>query len=139
MAAPEPFSTPAYGESGDDEDLDFEITFFEAILTRLPDSIDVLMALGNNYTRRGLLEKGLFVDQCLCKLRIGDPIVHYNLACSYALIGQVDKAIDTLELAIEYGYRDFTYLQRDPDLEGIRHDPRYLALLSRIQGKEYRS
>jgi tetratricopeptide (TPR) repeat protein len=130
---------PAYGESGEDEDLDFEIAFFEEILTRLPDSIDVLMALGNNYTRRGLFEKGLGIDERLCKLRVRDPIVHYNLACSYALIGQADKALATLQLAIDYGYHDFAYLQRDPDLEGIRRDPRFLALLGRVMGNEFRS
>jgi len=130
---------PAYGESGEDEDLDFEIAFYEAIIERLPDSIDVLMALGNNYTRRGLYEKGLHVDERLCQLRGKDPVVHYNLACSYALLGQTAKAIESLQLAIAYGYHDFIHLQRDPDLETIRKDPAYLALLESARGREYRS
>jgi len=113
------------------EDLDFEIAFYEHILERLPDSIDVLMALGNDYTRGGFHEKGLAVDQRLCQLRQGDPIIHYNLACSCSLLGQMDKALDALEHAIAFGYQDLDYMQRDPDLEKVRCDPRYLALLER--------
>lgn len=119
-----------------DEDLDFEIAFYEQILERLPDSIDVLMALGNDYTQCGFHEKGLAVDQRLCQLRQGDPIIHYNLACSCSLLGQVDKALDALEHAIAFGYQDLDYMQRDPDLEKVRHDPRYLALMERALRKQ---
>ena len=114
------------------EDLAFEIAFYERILKRLPDSVDVLMALGDNYTRCGLIEKGLTVDESLCRLRATDPIVHYNLACSYSLLGRTDEAIQTLEQAVTLGYHDFAHLQRDPDLDGIRRDPRYLALVDRV-------
>jgi tetratricopeptide (TPR) repeat protein len=119
-----------------DDDLDFEIAFFERILKRLPNSTDVLMALGNNYTERGFFEKGLRIDERLCRLRPTDPIIHYNLACSYALVGKVDQAIETLEHAIAIGYHDGAYLQRDPDLEGIRRDPRYLALIERVKSQQ---
>lgn len=119
-----------------DDDLDFEIAFFERILKRLPNSQDVLMALGNDYTERGLFEKGLAIDERLCRLRPADPIVHYNLACSYALVGKVDQAIATLEAAIELGYHDSSYIQHDPDLDGIRRDPRFLALIERVRSEE---
>jgi tetratricopeptide (TPR) repeat protein len=119
-----------------DDELDFEIAFFERILKRLPNSQDVLMALGNNYTERGHFEKGLRIDERLCRLRPADPIIHYNLACSYALVGKVDQAIGTLEQAIALGYHDSGYLQRDPDLDGIRRDPRFQALLGRVQRQQ---
>lgn len=122
-----------------DDDLDFEIAFFERILKRLPNSVDVLMALGNDYTERGLFEKSLAIDQRLCRLRPTDPIVHYNLACSYSIVGKIDQAIETLERAIVLGYHDTAYLQRDPDLDGIRRDPRYLALLKRVERQQAQS
>jgi len=118
------------------DELDFEIAFFERILKRLPNSVDVLMALGNNYTERGLFEKGLGIDQRLCRLRPTDPIIHYNLACSFAIVGKVDQAIETLEHAVALGYHDCSYLQRDPDLDGIRRDPRYKALIERVQSQQ---
>lgn len=118
---------PSPGE--DDEDLEFEIPFYEGILSHLPDSVDLLMALGNDYTQRGLFEKGLGIDQRLCQLRRRDPIVHYNLACSYSLLARVDEALGALQQAIAFGYDDFRYIQQDPDLEHVRGDPRFVALL----------
>jgi tetratricopeptide (TPR) repeat protein len=121
------------------EDLDFEIAFYEGILEHLPDSTDVLMALGNDYTQRGLFEKGLGVDKRLCELRQRDPIIHYNLACSYSLLGRIDESIQALEQAIAFGYVDLRYVQQDPDLENLRRDPRYVALLEGAVSKKLTS
>ena len=51
-------------------------------------------------------------------------------------MGKVDQAIQTLEHAIALGYHDSTYLQRDPDLEGVRRDPRFKALLGRVMRQQ---
>ena len=139
MASPEEPVQPRPGDPSDGEDLTFEIAFFEEILQRLPDSIDVLMALGSDYTRRGQFERGLTVDQRLCKLRERDPVVHYNLACSCSLLGRVDEAFLALEQAIALGYHDFTHMQRDPDLTNLRQAPRYVALLEQVLRKHVTS
>jgi len=128
-SGPETGGPPPQPPGERDEDLDFEIAFFEEVLEQLPDSVDVLMALGNDYTQRGLFEKGLCVDQRLCELRRRDPIIHYNLACSYSLLSRVDDSLKALEQAVAYGYDDFRYIQQDPDLANVRTDPRYVALL----------
>ena len=122
-------------EEEPEEDLDFEIQFYERVIKRNPNSVDVLMALGDDYTKAGRYREGLAIDLKLAKLRSNDPVVHYNLACSYSLLGQVDEALETLRRAIALGYRDFNHMQRDPDLENVRRDPRYLALLEEIVKK----
>lgn len=109
--------------------LDFEIEFFGAILERYPDYVDVLRIQGNNLTLKGRYGEGLKIDQRLIRLRPRDPLAHYNLACSYALLNQKEQAIAALRRAIELGYRDFRYLREDRDLECIRHDPRFRQLL----------
>ena len=139
MPNPEEQDVPMEEGGEPEEDLDFENSFYEQILKRKPDSIDVLMALGNDYTRRGLFDKGLAVDEQLCQLRASDPIVRYNLACSYSLLGKADQAIETLEEAVKLGYRDFAHMQRDPDLDGIRQHPRYLSLLKDVLRQKLRS
>ncbi|MFP4057283.1 MAG: TPR end-of-group domain-containing protein [Candidatus Brocadiia bacterium] len=139
MPGPEDTGPTSRRRDPSDEDLDFEVAFYEQILQRLPDYTDVLMALGNNYTQRGDFEKGLAIDERLCQLRAGDPIVRYNLACSYSLLGRVDEALQALEQAAEFGYRDVAYIQRDPDLENVRTDPRYAALLERLLRKQLTS
>lgn len=114
------------------QDLDFEIRFYEGVLGRNPGAVDVLMALGDDYTKAGRYREGLTIDLKLSRLRTHDPVVHYNLACSYSLLGHNDEALATLRRAVALGYRDFAHMQRDPDLENIRNEPRYLALLEEI-------
>ncbi len=111
------------------EDLDFEISFYERLLKKRPDFINALVALGDAYTKRGRYEDGLKVDKRLVRLKPDDPLVHYNLACSYSLLKMAESALSALKKAIRLGYRDFAFMERDPDLEYIRKDPRYKELL----------
>jgi tetratricopeptide (TPR) repeat protein len=112
------------------EDLDFEISFFENILKTNPDFVEALIALGDAYTKRGRYEDGLKIDQRLAQLRPDDPLVHYNLACSYSLLKMPDQSLEALKKAIRLGYRDFRFMKKDPDLDFIRKDPRFKELLS---------
>jgi tetratricopeptide (TPR) repeat protein len=118
--------------SAEQSQLDFEIDFFGGILDRMPDYVDVLRVMGNNLTLKGRYAQGMQIDKRLVELRPGDPLAHYNLACSYALTNRPDQALKTLRRAVELGYRDFRYMREDRDLESVRQDPRFRQLL-----KEY--
>lgn len=113
--------------------LDFELGFFGRVLETFPDYVDVLRVMGNNLTLKGRLRDGLEIDQRLVRLRPVDPLAHYNLACSYALMKRTDSAIRALRKAVELGYRDFRYLREDHDLDSIRHDPRYRQILREFE------
>ena len=114
-------------------DYDFEISFFEKLLARRPSFIQALIALGSAYTQKGDYEKGLAVDLRLSQLRRDDPTVHYNLACSYSLLGELDAAFKALEEAVALGYKDLVHLQRDSDLENLRKDHRYQGLVDSVK------
>ncbi len=66
------------------------------------------------------------------RLRTGadDPFTRYYAACAYALRGDVDPALDSLERAIE-GQRRFNVARAriEPALLGLRSDPRFRALV----------
>ena len=109
--------------------LDFELGFFGDLLRRMPDHSDALRAQAGNLTTKGLLKEGLLIDQVLVKLRPDDPEAHYNLACRYALMLQPDLAIETLRRAMQLGYSDFRFMIQDRDLESLRKDPRFRAIL----------
>ena len=115
--------------------LDFELEFFGGILERQPDYVDVLRVMGNNLTLKGRYVQGLQIDKRLVQLRPNDPLAHYNLACSYALLKRPDQAIKTLRRAVELGYRDFRYMREDRDLDSIRHDPRFRQLLREYENR----
>jgi tetratricopeptide (TPR) repeat protein len=133
---PEPASAGSRpAKPAEQSQLDFEIDFFGGILERLPDYVDVLRVMGNNLTLKGRYAQGLKIDKRLVELRAGDPLAHYNLACSYALTNRPDQALKTLRQAVELGYRDFRYMREDRDLESIRHDPRFRQLLREYENR----
>ncbi|KXK30116.1 MAG: hypothetical protein UZ01_01589 [Candidatus Brocadia sinica] len=122
-------TAPEFKKEGEE----FIIWFFEGILEKNPNYVDCLLYLGNAYTTHGMYEKGLSVDQKLSRLRPNDPLVHYNLACSYALLKNIDAAFEVLEKAIALGYKDIYHLERDKDLAYLREDVRYQKLIEKIK------
>lgn len=113
-----------------DELLDFEISFYEKLLRVYPNFLDVLVPLGDAYTRRGLYEKGLQVDLRLTELRGEEPIMWYNLACSYSLLNRIDDSLSALRRALDMGYHDVDYLLQDPDLTNLRKSQPYRQFLT---------
>lgn len=113
------------------ETLDFEISFFEGLIKKNSNYIDALIPLAEAYTKKGLYAKGLLIDKRLARLRKRDPVVHYNLACSFALVGKKDDAFSMLKHAIQLGYNEFEHLKKDPDLKNLRDDPRFQSLIAK--------
>jgi len=89
--------------------------------------------LGDHYTQRGRFTEGLHVDERLARLEPNNPTVFYNLACSYSLTMEFDRAIAALDRAIELGYRDFKWLIKDPDLKRLRAQPAYEEIKEKIR------
>jgi len=115
-------------------ELDIKIQFMEGIVRRDPNYVDALQLLGDHYTQRGRFNEGLSVDERLARLEPGNPVVFYNLACSYSLTEQFDRAAVALEKALQLGYRDFAWLSKDPDLKKFRQQPVYRQIQKKIKG-----
>jgi tetratricopeptide (TPR) repeat protein len=105
----------------------------EGLVRRDPDYVDALQLLGDHYTQRGRYAEGLKVDECLSRLEPNDPLVFYNLACSCSLMEQFDRAVFALQKALQLGYRDFSWLARDPDLRELRRQPVYRDIQNKIR------
>jgi Flp pilus assembly protein TadD len=119
-------------------DLDVEIGFFEGLVRRDPRYVEALQILGDNYTRRGKFVDGLKVDEHLSKLRPEDPLVLYNLACSYALTKRIEQAVSALIRAIDRGYQDFRWIAKDPDLKSLRRHKLYAQVEAKIRSAKIR-
>jgi tetratricopeptide (TPR) repeat protein len=126
-------STKKKLSGAEQRDLDTKIQFIEGLVRRDPDYVDALQLLGDHYTQRGRFTEGLHVDERLARLEPGNPLVFYNLACSYSLTDEFDRAILALSQAIELGYRDFKWLAKDPDLKKLRAHPAFQELKEKIR------
>ena len=110
----------------------FEIKFYEELIKENPNFIQAWMCLGSAYTKKGFYREGLKVDLHLSKVRPKDPIVHYNLACSYSLLGDTQQALKCLKKAIVLGYDDFHYMEKDKDLKNLRKTAEYKVLKEKL-------
>ncbi len=66
----------------------------------------------------------------------GNPTVLYNLACSYARHGKKNKALASLELAVDKGFAQLGLLKSDPDLSSIRDNDKFEAIASSVKSIE---
>lgn len=111
---------------------EFSLGILRTEAVRHPENFEALSEYANLLTRKGRYAEGLEVDLRLASLRPADPFVHYNLACSYALLGNQTAALEELGKAVELGYDDRDYLASDPDLKTLREHPRFRQILERL-------
>ena len=58
-----------------------------------------------------------------------DPMLLYNVACTYAQLDMLDDALTALEHAVEGGWGDKNWIEHDSDLDSLRDTPRYKAIV----------
>jgi TPR repeat protein len=63
----------------------------------------------------------------------GDPAHYYNLAGMYALNHQDTLAFQTLNTAIDRGYRNLNKILQDPVFETLRNQPEFEKIKSRLE------
>lgn len=61
------------------------------------------------------------------------PTAAYNAACVYAVKGDKDKAIEWLQKAMDLGFFHPEAVEIDSDMDALRTDPRFQALLARMK------
>ncbi|MDP6407830.1 MAG: hypothetical protein QGI46_00475 [Planctomycetota bacterium] len=104
--------------------------FERAYALRSDDFMDVLLACYR--ARSGLADEARAV---LAEVPHA-PRLFYNLACTYALLGETERALEYLERELEENQssrgaraRQRAWARTDPDLVSIREDPRFKRLV----------
>jgi len=88
-------------------------------------SAQALMRLGQHAQGLERARRALAIDP-------EDGGVLYNVACFYALAGSREEALDHLDKAIQNGFAHRDWLENDSDLNSIRDEPRFQALLQKL-------
>ena len=96
-----------------------------------PDDARALYLGANALCRLG--ERARSLDWARRALAIDpeDCGILYNVACVYALQGQIDEAIDCLDKAMTHAYWYKRWAKNDSDLDSLRNHPRFKALMEK--------
>jgi hypothetical protein len=57
-----------------------------------------------------------------------DPMLLYNVACTYSMLGKADDALSCLERSIDRGFGHREWIDYDSDFNSIRDLPRFKAI-----------
>jgi TolB-like protein/Flp pilus assembly protein TadD len=97
-----------------------------------PDDARALCLGGAGLMSLGQQAKALEWAQRAYALDPEDSGVLYNVACVYALGGRFHDAMSCLEQAVKNGFGHREWLENDTDLDPLRAEPRFQALLSKL-------
>jgi hypothetical protein len=62
-----------------------------------------------------------------------DHHVAYSLGAAYAQLGNTEQSLAWLERATDSGFPCYPWFERDPLLEPMRHQSRFVRLLDRLR------
>jgi len=97
-----------------------------------PHDTRALYIGANQFANVGELEKAQELAERALGQDQDEPVVLYNVACFYAMKGDTDRSIELLGRAVDHGWGDRAWLETDCDLDSLREDPRFQALMERI-------
>jgi choline-sulfatase len=107
---------------------------YEEALKRSPTVFPALVQAGNSARRVGDPVAAAAYFARASAARPDSWIPWYNLACLRATTGDVDAAFAALDETLERGIDDPSRLRTDPDLQGLRRDPRFARITRAVGG-----
>jgi len=96
-----------------------------------PDDARALYLGANSLCQLGERARSLEWSRRAQAIDPEDCGILYNIACTYALLGSSDEALDCLEKAMMHAFWYKRWAQQDPDLDSLRGLPRFQALMER--------
>jgi len=57
----------------------------------------------------------------------------YNIACTYAVLGDASSAVKWLKETADFGMPNYTLFSRDPHLDKIRNDPGFVRFMAELK------
>jgi tetratricopeptide (TPR) repeat protein len=93
-----------------------------------PDDANAVTMGAVCHSRLGNREEGIVWAERAVKIDPADARIQYNVACLFALAGETGRAIDCLQNAVKAGFAHLDWVEKDPDLDSLRDDPRFKSL-----------
>lgn len=106
----------------------------ERYLALNPDDALALSRAASDLIYLGQVDKG--VQWAERAYRINPHVCRYNVACALLLAGKTDRALDVLEEHEREGGLQLAWLEHDSDMDSVRDNPRFQALLEKLRVTE---
>jgi len=98
-----------------------------------PDDARAVTMGAVSLCRTGDRKRGLEWAERALAIDVEDAGIIYNVACLFSLEGQKDRALESLEKALAAGFANREWLDKDPDLDPIRKEPKFQSLLEQYR------
>ncbi|MCJ7458384.1 MAG: protein kinase [candidate division Zixibacteria bacterium] len=108
-----------------------ELEVYPRYIARYPKDPRAHIFYAVALARAGRIEEGKREAAKAIELNPSDPLMLYNTACFYAKIKEKRLALDSLKNSILAGFENYEWIRRDPDLDSIRNEPEYIALIEK--------
>ena len=102
-------------------------------LQRRPDDVRALLIGTVQAAIAGDAARAIAYGERAMVARPDDFSTAYNVACAHAVLGDRDRALELLEHAVRDGRGNLGWIENDPDLDSLRDDPRFEAILARLR------
>ena len=102
-----------------------------AVLQQDPNVLSALLNRGIAYDQTAQPDAALADYRKVISLDPGHVVAHYNMGCIFAVKGDAAAASRSIEAALKNGYSDIEAIRRDPDLDSLKQDPVFQAMLKK--------
>ncbi len=102
-----------------------------AVLREEQDNARAWFLLGYALHAQGELDEAIFAHAAATRFDETKMLATYNLMCAYALKGDIDRAFEMMDSAMNLGMVDVGFYESDPDLGTLRDDPRWERMMMR--------
>src|SRR5215207_3858662 len=128
------FQAVVLGRSGDRAEA---VRILREVLDEHPTMDGIRPLLAQQLIKQGELDAAR--EQLTDRVREAadaDHDIAYWLGTAHAMMGERDQALKWLERAVELGNENRTWFESDPNWEPLREDPRFVALMRRIEAAQ---
>lgn len=112
--------------------LDESIKHFEKAVELSGNNTRILSGLGHAYAVSGRRNKAAHILDELQRPSIKGNVSPYSIALIHIGLGEKDAALTLLEKACEERDGGLAFLKVDPEMDSLRTDPRFQAVLGRV-------
>ncbi len=106
---------------------------FRKVLDKSPFDFRANYRIAFAYLLMKDYEKSIEHFETARRLRPTDTLTLYNLSCAYSLSGKIPEALEALEASVKAGFDDASHIRKDPDLENLRKEQKYLDILKLLE------